>query len=76
MIQSGMNKEFENIERYVERKLQHLDPNQPMITYLGVAYRIGISKSINYSVSNLMICDKFSVGISQTNASMGFEWRF
>lgn len=75
-MQTGVSNDLESIERYVGKKLQHLDASQPMITYLGVAYRVGISKSINYSVSNFMTCDRLSVGISQTSASMGFEWRF
>ena len=76
MIQSGVSNDFENVEKYVGRKLQQLDASQPMITYLGVAYRVGISRSVSYSVSNFMTCDKVSFGISQTSANMGFEWRF
>lgn len=76
MIQTGVINNLDQIERHLERKLQHFDANKTMVTYLGIAYSVGVSKSISYSVSNFMMCDKVNLGVSQTSANMGFEWRF
>lgn len=75
LIETGVHQDVNNMERYLYAKLQTMDPNEPALTYLGVAYRIGVTKSFSYSVSNFMTCDKVNLGLNQTSVTMGFEWR-
>lgn len=75
-IESGVDKKINNAERYLYQKVQNIGPNETATTYLAVAYRISVTKSLSYSISNFMTCDRVNVDINRAGASMGFEWKF
>lgn len=76
LIQTGVSKDLNNAQDALTRKIETLNPNEPALTYLGVACKIGVSKKINYTLTNFIVSDRINLGISQTSVTMGLEWRF
>lgn len=75
-MESGVDQKINDAERYLYQKVQSVGPNETATTYLAVAYRISVTKSLSYSISNFMSCDRVNVDINRAGASMGFEWKF
>lgn len=75
-VESGVDKKIHNAEKYLYHKVQSVNPNNTAMTYLAVAYRISVTKTISYSASNFLVCDRVNLNLNQTGASMGLEWNF
>jgi hypothetical protein len=75
-IQTGVQRELNSIDGMLQSRLNSLNPNQPALTYLGIAYKIGVDKRFSYSLTNVMACDRVSVSLDQANVGIGFEWRW
>lgn len=75
LMHTNMDNEINAIQSRIESQLNVFNLNNPVFTYLGVAYKIGIDKRINYTVSNFMTCDKLNFGVGTTSIVLGVEWK-
>lgn len=75
-IQTGVQRDLNSFEGLLQSRLNSLNPNEPALTYLGIAYKLSIDRKFSYSLTNVMSCDRVSVRLDQANVGVGLEWRW
>ena len=74
-IQSGADKKIGSIEQNIINRAMVYTPNQTVMTYMGLVYKIGTSQKIGYEFKNVVAVDKLSINLGLTSWSMGLQWR-